>query len=419
MVQQTAKKKAQKKAFRDRQDAGRRLAAECEWLRGQDVVVLALPRGGVPVALEVAAALGAPLDVLGVARVCLPGRPELAMGAVAEGGVTVVLDEVVRLAGVARLPLAQAQQHAREALDAQVEGYRDVAAHVPLAGRVALIVDDGATTGASLRAACRVARARQAERVVVAVPVGAPEVLAVLEEEEADVVRALYAPKDFAALEDWYDDLAPLNDEQVRVLLAQASGLALDVIDLTAVEGDVTPADQAKGLVVLAGDGLARIATTLHDDGWTTLTLADLDAAEDQAGERLLAATRSALGHPACAGLPVGWVGSGAAVQVLLQAAAELGAPVDAIVGRDGRPDLARAALPHVVAPTLLLVGARDRRGMEHGRQAMAWLRCESDLRAVSGTTKPFGEPDPEGVAGELVASWFAAHLTRVGVGRH
>lgn len=406
------------KVFHDRRDAGRRLGDELGWLRGQEVVVLAVPRGGVPVAVEVAAGLDAPIDVLPVRRVDLPGRLGLAMGAVGEGGVDVLLEELVRAAAVPRLLVAQAQHHAREELEAQLTAYREVAPDLPLAGRVAVVVDDGAVTGATIRAACQVARARGAARVVVGIPVASPEVLAVLQ-EEADVVRALYAPADFTSLEDWYDDLTPLTDDDVRSVLSQATGLSIAVVDLAAVDGTLTPVPHPKGLAVLAGPGLGPTATELREDGWTTLVLGELAAGGYAAVDRLIAATRTVLAQPACAGLSAAWVGSGDAVRVMLEAAAEIGAPVAAVVGRGGRPDLARAVLPNVAAPTLLLAGARDRRSQEHARAALSWMRCDSDLKVVPGATAAFTEPDAALVAADHTRAWLAAHLVRPGARHH
>ena len=404
-----------RKVFADRKDAGRRLGEQLGWLRGQDVVVLAVPRGGVPVAVEVAAALDAPVDVLAVRRVVAPGRLDLALGAVGEGGVDVVLDEVVRVAAVPRLLVAQAQHHARVDLERQLSAYREVAPDLPLAGRVAVVVDDGTVTGATMRVACRVARARGAERVVVAVPVAAPEVMAVLQQEEADVVRALYAPSEFGALEDWYDELPPLTDDDVRSVLSGATGLSLAVVDLGAVDGALSLVPHPKGLVVLAGPGLAVTAQELRQDGWATLVLGDLTETGDEALDRLGAATRGALAQPACAGLAAAWVGSGTAVAAMLEAAAEVGTPVAAIVGLGGRPDLARAVLPNVAAPTLLIAAGRDRRTHEHARAALSWMRCDSDLKVVPGATESFGEPGVERAAAEHARVWLAAHLAAAG----
>lgn len=410
--------KGSAKAFRDRADAGRRLGAELAWLKGQDVVVLAVPRGGVPVAVEVAAALQAPVDVLAVRRVDLPGKDSLPIGAVGEGGVDVVLDEVVRLAGAPRLVVAQAQRHAREELEAAVSAYREVAPDLPLAGRVAVIVDDGAVTGATVRVACRVARARGAERVVVALPVAAPEVLAVLAEERADVVRALFSSREVLELSTWYDELPELTDDRVRAALSAATGLSLAVVDLTGSAGPgpvLTPVPQARGLVVLAGPGSAATATALRGRGWATLLLGTLAEGLYDAVDELVAATREALGRPEFAELPTAWMGSGAAVQVMLEAAAELGAPVQAVVGRGGRPDLARAVLPNVAAPTLLLAAARDRRSQEHARAALSWMRCASDLKVVPGASEGFDDPvaEPEAalLATDHALRWLDTHL--------
>ena len=160
--------------FTDRGDAGRRLAARLEHLRGEPVVVLGLPRGGVPVALEVARALGAPLDVIVVRKLGVPCQPELGMGAVGEDGVRVINREVVREAGVGADELAAVQAREQARVEARAARYRVHRPREPLAGRVAVIVDDGIATGSTARAACQVARAHGAARVVLAVPVAPP-----------------------------------------------------------------------------------------------------------------------------------------------------------------------------------------------------------------------------------------------------
>jgi predicted phosphoribosyltransferase len=160
--------------FMDRADAGRRLAARLEYLRGEPVVVLGLPRGGVPVALEVARALGAPLDVIVVRKLGVPFQPELGMGAVGEDGVRVINDEVVREVGVRANELAAVQAREQAQVEARAARYRARRPREPLAGRTAIVVDDGIATGATARAACQVARAHGTARVVLAVPVAPP-----------------------------------------------------------------------------------------------------------------------------------------------------------------------------------------------------------------------------------------------------
>jgi putative phosphoribosyl transferase len=162
--------------FVDRADAGRRLAARLRHLQGTDVVVLGLPRGGVPVAAEVARVLGAPFDVIIVRKLGVPSRPELAMGAVGEDGVLVVNERVVRAVPVGEVAFVGVERREREEVRRRARQFRGDRPRLPLAGRTALVVDDGIATGSTARAACRVARAHGAARLVLAAPVCAPDV---------------------------------------------------------------------------------------------------------------------------------------------------------------------------------------------------------------------------------------------------
>src|SRR5690242_14233551 len=156
--------------FRNRSDAGRRLANRLQFLRGEDVVVLGLPRGGVPVAAAVARALGAPLDVILVRKLGVPAQPELGLGAIGESGARVINPEVVRYAHVSEEQIAQVEAKERAELQRRAQRFRGDAPHEPLAGRTAVVVDDGIATGSTARAACQVARALGAAAVVLAVP---------------------------------------------------------------------------------------------------------------------------------------------------------------------------------------------------------------------------------------------------------
>jgi putative phosphoribosyl transferase len=210
--------------FADRADAGRHLASALADYRGRDVVVLGLPRGGVPVAFEVAEALDAPLDVLVVRKLGVPYQPELAFGAIGEGpdgGVRVLNDTVLRRTGLSPEDIAAVDAAQRTELRRRVELYRGGKPALPLAGRVALIVDDGFATGATARAAALVARAQGAESVILAAPIGAPDTIASLR-EVADEVVCLGAPRDFAAVGQGYDDFGQTSDEQVCILLGAA-----------------------------------------------------------------------------------------------------------------------------------------------------------------------------------------------------
>jgi putative phosphoribosyl transferase len=182
--------------FADRLDAGRRLAARLQHLRTEPVVVLGLPRGGVPVASEVAKALAAPLDVIVVRKLGVPFQPELGMGAIGEDGVRIINDKVVRMAGVSESALAAVEVRERAELERRARRFRGDRHRVPLQRRTAVIVDDGIATGSTARAACRVARAQGADRVVLAIPVAPPDWEARIG-GDADECIALDTPQPF------------------------------------------------------------------------------------------------------------------------------------------------------------------------------------------------------------------------------
>jgi predicted phosphoribosyltransferase len=209
------------RAFTDRREAGRELAGHLEAYRGRhDVVVLALPRGGVPVAFEVAGALGAPLDVFVVRKLGMPDQPEFAIGAIASGGVRVLSEEAIRwhripgeqIEAVARAELAELERREQE--------YRQGRPLIDLHGRTVILVDDGLATGSSMRAAVEAVRVHEPARVVVAVPVGAAstcEVFAGI----ADETVCARTPEPFSAVSLWYRDFSQTTDEEVRWLLQQ------------------------------------------------------------------------------------------------------------------------------------------------------------------------------------------------------
>jgi putative phosphoribosyl transferase len=214
--------------FRDRVDAGRRLATALSGMRDDDVVVLGLVRGGVVVAALVAGQLEAPLDVVVVRKLGVPFQPELAMGAVAEDGVRIVDDDVIRRAGVTSAELAAIEEQQRSEVVRRVARYRHGRPHVPLVGRTALVVDDGIATGSTARVACRVARAWGARRVVLAVPVAPPG----WEDGfsgDADECVALSTPASFRAVGQFYDEFDQVGDEEViRCLEGQPPGRPAD-----------------------------------------------------------------------------------------------------------------------------------------------------------------------------------------------
>lgn len=206
------------RVFVDRADAGARLGRRLQHLRGGDVVVLGLPRGGVRVAAEVAAALDAPLDVIVVRKLGVPSQPELAMGAIGDGGVRILLPETVRRAGVTPDALAAVERRERAELRRRTERFRGDRTRVPLAGRIAVVIDDGIATGSTARAACQVVRAQGAARVVLAVPV-APFGWVRGMRDVADELIALITPGSLRAIGMWYSDFSQSSDEEVVACL--------------------------------------------------------------------------------------------------------------------------------------------------------------------------------------------------------
>jgi putative phosphoribosyl transferase len=205
--------------FADRTEAGRLLAARLEHLRDQLPVVLGLPRGGVPVAYEVARALDAPLDVIVVRKLGVPWLPELAMGAIGEGGSRVLIDEeTLRRAGITDELLGDVERRESVELRRRADAYRAGHAVVPIDGRTVIVIDDGIATGATVRAACQVVAQRGAARVVLAAPVLPNELISPLR-AVADEVVWLCAPESMLAVGNWYDDFSQLTDREVVELL--------------------------------------------------------------------------------------------------------------------------------------------------------------------------------------------------------
>src|SRR5512146_1383538 len=206
----------------DRDDGGGRRGARLGRLRGEPVVVLGLPRGGVPVAFQVAKALGAPLDVIVVRKLGVPFQPELGMGAVGEDGVRVVNPEVLRACGVSQQELAAVQAREQAAVRARAARYRAVRSREPLAGRVAVVVDDGIATGSTARAACQIARAHGAARVVLAVPVAPPGWQARIG-ADADELVCVATPRGFFAIGQCYASFPQVSDAEGLACLERAA----------------------------------------------------------------------------------------------------------------------------------------------------------------------------------------------------
>jgi len=428
-------------SFRDRREAGRRLAERLSGLRAASPLVLGLPRGGVPVAFEVAEALDAPLDVLVVRKLGVPFQPELGMGAVGEGGVRVLNPDVLHQARVTEAQLAEVEARERAAVEERATRLRRGRTAVPLAGRTVVIVDDGLATGGTARAAVHVARARGAERVILAVPVAPAETVAALR-ADADEVVAIETPEPFFAIGGWYSDFSPTSDTEVVELLRAARGhedgagadeRVDEAIDIPAgpasLPGDLTIPPGATGLVLFAhGSGSGRrsprnqaVARALNDAGLGTLLFDLLTPAEESdranvfdiplLATRLGAAAAWSSDDEHAAGLPIGFFGASTGAGAALWAAGEPGSPARAIVSRGGRPDLAGGRLEAVRAPTLLIVGGRDEAVLEMNRDAARHLNVEHRIEVVPGATHLFEEPGALEAVADLTARWFCDHL--------
>jgi putative phosphoribosyl transferase len=436
--------------FSNRCDGGRRLAERLTHLRGRDVVVVGLPRGGVPVAAEVARALAAPLDVIVVRKLGVPVQPELGMGAIGEDGVRVINPDVVRLAGVTDRDIAAVEAVERAELERRAQRFRAGRERVALAGREVVIVDDGIATGSTARAACEVARAEGATRVVLATPVAPPDWTARLG-DAADELVCVATPEPFWAIGQFYDDFTQTSDEEVIACLQAASHAASaaapavlrrgstvldDEVDLdigpVRLGGHLRVPEGACGVVVFAhGSGSSRhsrrnqlVASALDDAGLATLLFDLLSPVEEHdranvfdiglLGERLLAVSRWIDRQAGISDLPVGYFGASTGAGAALWAAADPSSRVGAVVSRGGRPDLAGSRLAAVRAPTLLIVGGRDDIVLGLNRDALHRLRCESHLAVVPGATHLFEEPGTLQAAAVLARDWFLGHLSRV-----
>ncbi|ORV61527.1 phosphoribosyl transferase [Mycobacterium europaeum] len=434
--------------FIDRADAGRQLGARMGYLRGQDVVVLGLPRGGVPVAFEVAKALQAPLDVLLVRKLGVPYHRELAFGAVGDGGVRVFSDAVVREARLTHQEMAAVEAQELAELQRRSERFRGARQPVPLRGRIALIVDDGIATGATAQAACQVARAEGAGKVVLAVPIAATETAQQFA-RYADEVVCLETPVPYLAVGQGYRHFPQTSDDEVVALLESARDgfgvVAADTDDpplrdeeiwvptgSVAVAGHLTIPEHPKGVVVFAhGSGSSRhsprnrfVAEVLNNAGFATVLFDLLTPKEERnrakvfdialLASRLIDVTGWLAAQPDTAALPVGYFGASTGAGAALTAAAHPGVKVAAVVSRGGRPDLAGDALRHVDSPTLLIVGGRDEMVLALNRQAQAAIPVECEVAVVPGATHLFEEEGALARAAVLARDWFTDHLPQL-----
>ena len=420
--------------FHDRIDAGRALARALQGHHDQHPLILGLPRGGVPIAWEIAHALDADMDVLIVRKLGVPQQPEYAFGAVGEGEVTVIDTSICASAGLSASDVDRVIQRERAEVSSRVAKFRDGQAMANVTGREVIIVDDGIATGSTMLVAIEVVRRLGARHIYVAAPVASASAAQRIM-RQVDGLVCLSTPEDFRAVGAYYQDFTQVSDEQVQALLTGYGSIQVEVPVTDAVGKSITlpgslvlPAG-AHGIVVFAhGSGSSRfssrnvhVARVLQRSGMGTF-LFDL-LTESEAADRNyvfdidLLATRveAALDHlatvPAWAEHPIGLFGASTGAAAALVAAARRTDRVQAVVSRGGRPDLAGVFLPLVEAPTLLIVGGFDHEVITLNEWAMAHLHCAHELQIVPGAGHLFEEPGTLDQAAALASDWFRANL--------
>ena len=407
-------------------------------------VIYALPRGGVPVGLEIARALGAPLDLVLVRKIGAPGWPELALGAVVDGenAQTVVNAPVQEMTHASAAFLERAKAAELDEIERRRARYLGGHARIDPKGRIAILVDDGLATGATAKAALAALTRQGAARTVLAVPVAPADTIAEMR-GEADEVVVLSAPHPFSGVGAFYRDFHQLTDDETIRLLRQAWSqrpadppAAATVSRREARIGPlqlgatvVTPPAACAVVLFAHGSGSSRfsprnvaVAEALNERGFATVLLDLLTESEaidrrnvfdvPLLAERLAQAAHWIGAEPGLAGLRLGLFGASTGAGAALVAAAQLGGRIAAVVSRGGRPDLAGAvALRRVSAPTLLIVGGSDHGVIELNRRALAELRCEKALELVPGATHLFEEPGTLERVAQLAQDWFVRYL--------
>ncbi|MEB8386715.1 erythromycin esterase family protein [Rhodobacteraceae bacterium KMM 6894] len=431
--------------FSDRAQAGAQLADRLLAMDLDQPQIYALPRGGVPVAVEVADRLNAPLDLVLVRKIGAPGNPEVALGAIVEGtnAQVVINEDVKRLSGADMNYLERAYAEQLAELDRRRVQYLGDRPRLNPAGRTVVVVDDGLATGATMKAALTALRRNNAARIVVALPVAPKRALEELAHLADDII-CLHPATEFRGVGGFFRDFHQLSDEETIALLDRRwSTQAPDTLeprtgraDKRRVEipplglvGDLVVPKNPRGIVLFAhGSGSSRrsprntfVASKLNEKGFATLLFDLLTPAEGQdrqnvfdiplLAERVVEACMWVGSEPDIADLPLGIFGASTGAGAALAAAAELRGRIAAVVSRGGRPDLAGPSLVKVSAATLLIVGNLDHEVITLNEKALDALTCEKKLQIVLGAGHLFEEAGTLDAAIAHAADWFAKHL--------
>ncbi|MGZ5280193.1 MAG: phosphoribosyltransferase family protein [Pseudobdellovibrionaceae bacterium] len=435
--------------FQDRIQAGHLLADRLKARLDQDpqnTVILALPRGGLPVAYEISKALSLPLDVLIVRKIGHPLQPEYGIGAIAEGGSYWIDPDAVQVTEALRPDIQKTIQHEIKEIERRVEQYRTGHRPLSLTGKTVILVDDGLATGVTARVAAKAAYANGAKKVILAVPVCSDRTAKALKNEIDDVV-CLSAPPFFMSVGQFYQDFTQVSDKEVMKILARSRALfhedpKEETLENSIEEKEVEIPNEEGiqthgilslpkypiGLVIFAhGSKSGRfsprnqhVAHILNRAGIGTL-LIDLLAEFESEGRanvfdipllasRLTSATRWVRQQEYGQDLPIGYFGASTGGGVALWAAADLPGEISAIVSRGGRPDLALSRLAEVNVPTLLIVGDLDKLVIPLNEIALAKLKL-GKLNLIPGATHLFEEPGTLELVAEDATDWFLKYL--------
>lgn len=440
--------RVQSSLFKDRADAGRKLANLLQRFSDEHPAVLGLARGGVLVAAEVAERLNAPLDVMVSRKIGAPLQPELGIGAVAPGGVRVVDERLVQELRITDTELEKLSDREREEVDRRIFEYRRGRPPLSLRDRTVILVDDGLATGVTALAAVRSLRKQQPRKLILAFPVCSSQGKKLLA-PEADEIVCDAVPQDLYAVGAWYDDFSQTTDQEVAQSLSEASRrhsgatitpvevarreVEIDIQEAT-LHADLAIPQNATGIVLFAhGSGSSRlsprnrfVATRLNEAGLATL-LADLLTQSEEVEDRYSGHLRFDIGllsdrlyrltgwikrDPDIGSLPIGYFGASTGAAAALAASVIKPGDAKAIVSRGGRPDLAGGALHDVTAATLLIVGTHDEPVIALNEDALQELCCPTkDLQLVEGATHLFEEPGALEQVAELAADWFSRYL--------
>lgn len=427
--------------FRDRQEAGERLGRKLREYSGKDAVVFALLRGGVPVALEVAKAMKAPLELMVARKLGAPVNRELAIGAIAEGGGEYVDPRLTTHFNIDRGQLATIEKQAQAEMETYIHRFKHGKGLPNLRGKTAILIDDGIATGATALAAVRSLRAAGADRVVAATPVLSPHSLDHLI-AEVDELVAVEEVEGLSAVSLWYEDFHQISDEEIFSLIENKPSEEFEIsgsvesrsvtvaISGRQLKGYVWQSKMARAWVVFAhGSGSSHksprqqfVARKLAGAGFCCLLfdLLDDEEAKDTAkvfdidllARRLKEATQWLNNNFNLKRKPIAYFGASTGGAAALQAAATWSETLLAVISRGGRPDLAQRYLKEVKAPVLLLVGERDAPVIELNEEAARFLST-FELRLIPGASHLFEEPGAlEKVVNEAI-EWLDRHLSR------